>query len=122
MTAKCPYQKPRYLTEEQKTNCYATNRGWVLLYANGKYDIIESIAGLDVKIAEREKATGVDTPVNDIPVELQSAKQKHDRKSHEIEKELKVVTSVLKDVEKKIAKEEKKIAPKKQEKEDKDAQ
>ena len=122
MTQTCPYQKPRYLTEDQKANCYATNRGWVLLYPNGKYDIIESIAGLDVKIAEWEKATGIDTPVNDLPVELKSAKQKHDRKSQEIEVELAVVNREIKEVEKKITKEEKKAVSKKQEKEDKDAE
>ena len=48
----CPYQKPSYLTEDQKKNCYATNRGWVILMPNGKYDIVESIADLDSKIAK----------------------------------------------------------------------
>lgn len=56
----CPYQKPSYLTDTEKSNCYATNRGWVILKPNGKYDIVESIAGLDVKIADWHKANEID--------------------------------------------------------------
>lgn len=55
-----PYQKPAYLTETEKNNCYATNRGWVILKPNGKYDIVESIANLDVKIKEWHESNKVE--------------------------------------------------------------
>ncbi|HET8685547.1 MAG TPA: hypothetical protein VFM18_02645 [Methanosarcina sp.] len=66
----CPYQKPSYLTETEQSNCYATNRGWVILKPNGKYDIVQAINGLDDKIAEWHK-------VNDVEREPQPVKEEH---------------------------------------------
>lgn len=104
----CPYQKPSYLTEDQKKNCYATNRGWVILYPNGKYDVIESIAGLDSKISNWENQTGQNSPVNDIPEPLQLAMKKHDKSI--LERQLEITKREIKEVEKKIAKITKKEA------------
>lgn len=98
----CPYKKPSYLTEQESQNCYATNRGWVILKPHGKYDIVESIAGLDDKIKAWETANGVDTPVNDIPKELQLAVKKHDKTV--LEHEIEVVKEQLAEVIKEIAK------------------
>lgn len=100
----CPYKKPSYLTEQESQNCYATNRGWVILKPHGKYDIVESIAGLDDKIKAWETANGVDTPVNDIPKELQLAVKKHDKTV--LEHEIEVVKGQLAEVIKEIAKAE----------------
>jgi len=72
----CPYTKPAYLNEHDAKNCYATNRGWVILKPHGKYDVIESIMGLDDKIKAWEKENGVDTPVNDIPEEFNRSVKK----------------------------------------------
>lgn len=98
----CPYKKPSYLTEQESQNCYATNRGWVILKPHGKYDIVESIAGLDDKIKAWETANGVDTPVNDIPKELQLAVKKHDKTV--LEHEIEVVKEKLAEVVKELAK------------------
>lgn len=103
----CPYKKPSYLTEEESKNCYATNRGWVILKPQGKYDIVESIAGLDDKIKNWEKANGIDTPVNDIPKEFKLAMKKHDKTV--LEHELEVVKGQLAEVSKEIAKVEEKL-------------
>lgn len=100
----CPYKKPSYLTEEESKNCYATNRGWVILKPHGKYDIVESISGLDDKIRAWETANGIDTPVNDIPKEFELAKKKHDKSV--LEHELEVVKGQLKEVETEIKKAE----------------
>ena len=40
-------KKPVWLTEEQKKNCYATKRGWVLKHPNGIEELLVSIPGLD---------------------------------------------------------------------------
>lgn len=63
---KNPYQKPRYLTEAEKENCYATNRGWVILKPHGKYDVVESIADLDQKIKAWNEANEVEHSVQEI--------------------------------------------------------
>lgn len=112
---ECPYKKPAYLNELESKNCYATNRGWVILKPQGKYDVIESIMGLDDKIKIWEKDNKVDTPVNDIPVEFARSVKKlnktileeelehlHlqiklvDEKIEEIEKTLPVLDKVIK--------------------------
>lgn len=57
---KNPYALPGYLSEEEKKNCYATNRGWILLKPNGKYEIVVAARDLDVKIKEWSLANGVE--------------------------------------------------------------
>ena len=42
--------KPSWLTEEQKKNCIATNRGWVLKNKNGTEELLVAIRGLDVEV------------------------------------------------------------------------
>lgn len=136
----CPYQKPSYLTEEEKKNCYATNRGWVILKPHGKYDVVESIADLDVKIAAWHDDNKVDQEVQSIPEELQSAYAKSKKTaSVEIQEKLIDVQSridiiekmieeceeskeVVKEAESKPAKKTAKKTAKKAEKGEKDAE
>lgn len=99
----CPYQKPSYLTETEQSNCYATNRGWVILKPNGKYDIVQAINGLDDKIAEWHKA-------NDVERDPQPIKEVHAKAHANLKKtvvqekleELAVVTEKIKKVKKEI--------------------
>lgn len=70
-------QKPEYLTPEESANCYATNRGWVILKPNGKYDIVEAIRDLDKRIAAEKEADSTVAsdvkPVSEAPEELTQA-------------------------------------------------
>lgn len=40
-------KKPVWLTEEEKKNCYATERGWVLKHANGIEEVLVAIPNLN---------------------------------------------------------------------------
>ena len=41
--------KPEWLTEEEKKNCVATPRGWVLKRANGSEELLVAIRGLKIE-------------------------------------------------------------------------
>lgn len=116
---ECPYKKPNYLSETDARNCYATNRGWVVLKPNGKYDIVESIGNLDSKIKAWHEANGQSEFVQDDVQE--EVKQAHTNllKSKELAASLADVKSELKEIEQEIDKQEK-AAEKKEEKEKKD--
>lgn len=97
----CPYTKPAYLTETEKKNCYATNRGWVILKAHGKYDVIESIADLDIKIADWHKANGVDHSPEEIKEEHKIAHTRLSRKAI-LEEKLAVAVAEIEKINEKL--------------------
>ena len=44
--------KPKFLTPEQKKNCYATDRGWVLRDIKGNEELIVAIKGLKSRLTK----------------------------------------------------------------------
>lgn len=99
----CPYQKPAYLTDDQKMNCYATNRGWVILNANGKYDVVESIKNLDQKIASWHSENESEHKPEPIKEEHKQAHANMNRvvleqRLEEVKQEIKKVDKKIKEV------------------------
>ena len=45
-------KKPVWLTAEEKENCYATERGWVLKHANGVEEVLVAIANLNTRTGQ----------------------------------------------------------------------
>ena len=77
-----PFKKPSYLSERDAANCYATSRGWVVLYPNGKYDIVQTYKNLDTKIKEYESQAGVpetESVIQPVRPELELAQSKFSR-------------------------------------------
>lgn len=98
----CPYKKPSYLSEKDARNCYATNRGWVVLKPNGKYDIIENIGNLDGKIQAWYEANGKsEFKQEPIPEELKPAMTNLTRVK-ELEAAIKEVRAQIEEIEKEI--------------------
>ena len=101
-----PYQKPKYLTETEKTNCFATNRGWVILKPHGKYDIVESIADLDNKIKNWHEVNDVEFSPDLVKEEHQIAFSKVNKsvvsetyaKLEEVKAELKVIDAKIEEI------------------------
>lgn len=116
---KSPYKKPSYLSEDEQRNTLATSRGWVLLQPNGKYQVVEAIRDLDVKIAEWEKSVGAvaaEPVVLDESLHLALANSKR-TKVEVLQETLGKVKAELAEVKAEIKKveEKKKPGPKKQE-------
>ena len=100
--SQSPFKKPSYLSQRDAENCYPTSRGWVVLYPNGKYDIVQTYKNLDTKIKEWEAANGVtESKVKEVRPELKVAKAKF-LKSAQLQEQLDVVREELAEVTAKI--------------------
>jgi hypothetical protein len=102
--SQSPFKKPSYLSQRDAENCYPTSRGWVVLYPNGKYDIIQTYKNLDTKIKEWEAANGVtesESEVKEVRPELKVAKAKF-LKSAQLQEQLDAVREELAEVTAKI--------------------
>jgi hypothetical protein len=42
-------QKPNWLTDEEKENCFATSAGWVLRHPDGTEELLVAVAGLSLE-------------------------------------------------------------------------
>ena len=100
--SQSPFKKPSYLSQRDAENCYPTSRGWVVLYPNGKYDIVQTYKNLDTKIKEWEAANGVtESEVKEVRPELKVAESKF-LKSAQLQEQLDVVREELAEVTAKI--------------------
>lgn len=50
-TSAANESKPKYLTDEQKEQCYATGAGWAIKRPDGEEEILVSIRGLSTRLA-----------------------------------------------------------------------
>lgn len=100
--SQSPFKKPSYLSQRDAENCYPTSRGWVVLYPNGKYDIVQTYKNLDTKIKEWEAANGVtESEVKEVRPELKVAESKF-LKSAQLQEQLDAVREELAEVTAKI--------------------
>lgn len=100
--SQSPFKKPSYLSQRDAENCYPTSRGWVVLYPNGKYDIVQTYKNLDTKIKEWEAANGVtESEVKEVRPELKVAEAKF-LKSAQLQEQLDAVREELAEVTAKI--------------------
>lgn len=61
------YTKPKWLSEKQKENTFATNKGWVLRSDSGSEELLVSIADLKNKL-DSEKSADVIVATEDVAI------------------------------------------------------